>query len=77
MSIRVTCGEDIYECTKAVKGDNYITLYDGDRAIVTFAGISDFSGYTIEGGDWSDPEPTSEEQLRADVDYIMAMEGIQ
>ena len=77
MSIRVTCGEDIYECTKAVKGDNYITLYDGDRAIVTFAGISDFSDYTIEGGDWSDPEPTGEEQLRADVDYIMAMEGIQ
>lgn len=54
-----------FECTKAVKGPDYVVLYDSDREIVRCSGITDFSGYSIEGGEWSLPEPTAEERLAA------------
>ena len=63
-----------YECTKAEKGTNYIQLYNGEEKGVLFAGISDFSGYSIEGGEWSAPTPTEGEVLRADVDYLLMMQ---
>jgi len=35
-------------CSKAVKGANYIKLYDSSgNVIATFSGISDFSGYSL------------------------------
>ena len=63
--ITVYAHEECYECTKAVKGPDYIRLYDGESVICTFSGISDFSGYGIEGGEWTDPEPTLEELFNA------------
>ena len=45
-------GEKI-ECNKAVKGPDYIILDDGMGA--SFYGIRDFSGYSLEGGEWSEP----------------------
>lgn len=65
---------EVYECTKAEKGTNYIQLYNGKEQGVLFAGISDFSGYSIEGGEWSAPTPTEGEVLRADVDYLLMMQ---
>ena len=44
-----------FECSKATKGPDYIILDDGMGA--AFYGISDFSGYTVEDGEWSEPEP--------------------
>ena len=72
--MKVIAGIESYECTKAVKGERFIALYDGESEIVTFAGISDFSGYSIEGGEWSAPTPTEGEVLRADVDYLLMMQ---
>ena len=49
-----------YPCAKAVKGEDYVRLYDEDGTITeSFSGISDFSGFSIEGGEWSAPETPS------------------
>ena len=75
--ITVTIYNEEYECTKAVKGDDYIRLYDeNDYCILSCEGVSSFDGYSISGGDWSEPEPTEDEMMRADLDYcLMMLEG--
>ena len=51
--IKVTYEETVYECTRAVKGVNYIRLYDSSNSLVAaFEGVSDFSMFTIEDGEW-------------------------
>ena len=72
--MKVIAYGEVHECTKAEKGTNYIQLYNGGEKGVLFAGISDFSGYSIEGGEWSAPTPTEGEILRADVDYLLMMQ---
>lgn len=53
-----------YECAKAVKGADYIHLFDANgNCIASFDGISDFSLFTIDGGEWTTPEPTQEERI--------------
>ena len=68
-------GQD-FPCTKAVKdGDKaYIYLEDGGK--VEFKGVSDWSVFSLDGGEWSLPEVTAAEQLRADVDFLVAMTGV-
>ena len=46
-----------YECTKAVKGPNFVHLYQGDLVILSCLGVSDFSDYILTDGEWSDPDP--------------------
>lgn len=46
-----------YECTRAVKGRDFVYLYQGDIIILTCLEISDFSGYVLTDGEWSDPDP--------------------
>lgn len=42
-----------YECARAVKGVDYIKLYDENNApVVAFYKISDFSAFTLEEGMW-------------------------
>ena len=70
----VTVYGDPYECAKAIRGKDFVDLYNEDGELVAgFSGISDFSGYTIEGGDWSKPEPTREDQIEAQVTYTAMM----
>ena len=46
----------IYTADKAVKGPNYMHLLDeNDTVIASFEGISDFAGYELLEGEWSDP----------------------
>lgn len=62
------------ECTKAVKGADCINLYDGENVIAEFKGITDFAGYELSGGEWSKPEPTTEErmtELAETIDIIL------
>ena len=48
--------ENSFECTTAIKGDNYIHLLDENGIMVAaFDSISDFSGFTLENGSYSDP----------------------
>lgn len=51
---------DAYECAQAERGPDFVRLYDADGALmIAFAGIRDFAGYSIEGGEWTEvtPEP--------------------
>lgn len=50
-----------YPCSKAVKGDDYVHLVNANgKLIVAFDGVSDFSGFTITGGNWIIPTPEDE-----------------
>ena len=68
----IAYGEN-YECTKAEKGTNYIQLYNGEEKGILFAGISDFSGYSIECGEWSAPTPTQADRTEAQATYTAMM----
>lgn len=65
---------DEYDCVKAIKGKDYITAFNNEGAVVSFSGISDFSGFTLTGGEFSEPEPTKEELLEIQMtDLQMAV----
>ena len=69
--------DKVFECEKAVKGSDFIHLYNANGgAVASFEGVSDFNLFTIEGGEWIAPEPTAEEQLRADIDFLAIMTGV-
>ena len=70
MKLIVDKAEDI-ECTKVVKGEDFIDVYDGDNVIWQFGGISDFSGYELVDGEYSSPEPTQLEKMQAQIDMLM------
>lgn len=62
-------GGDKISCTKAVKGADFITCYEGDSDIISFEGIKDFSGYALtdEKGnsvEFSEPEIDEMTQLQ-------------
>ena len=72
------CLNEEIECVVAVKGSDYIRLYADDamtQEIASFGGVSDFTGFKLIGGEWTVPPATAEEQLRADVDYLLMLEG--
>ena len=70
MKLIVDKAEEI-ECTKVVKGEDFIDVYDGDNVIWQFGGISDFSGYELVDGEYSSPEPTQLEKMQAQIDMLM------
>lgn len=47
-----------HECARAEKGAKHVSLFDaaGD-CIARFDGISDFAGYLVEGGEWTEVGP--------------------
>lgn len=52
----VTYLGESYECSVALKGANYIHLLDAKGYLTAaFDGVSDFSGFTISGGNWTTP----------------------
>ena len=54
--ITVTVYGETYECVTAYKGSDYIRLVDAIGMVTaSFTGISDFSGFSISGGNWSTP----------------------
>ena len=54
----VTYLGESYECSVALKGANYIHLLDvNGRMIAAFDGVSNFSGFSISGGNWTVPAP--------------------
>ena len=59
----IAFGEE-FLCARAVKGKDYVELYGGDgTCLASFSGVSDFSGYRIEGGAWSDPVPAEADDI--------------
>ena len=48
--------DQTYDCTTAIKGDDYIHLLDGDGVLVgCFEGITDFSKFTLNNGSYTSP----------------------
>lgn len=46
-----------YPCAKAVKGADYIHLLDEDGNVITaFHGVADFSGFSLSGCNWTQPD---------------------
>lgn len=66
--MKVYAHNETYECKKATKGPDYIILDDGMGA--AFYGISDFNGYVLEGGEWSEPEDTETKRMQAQIDAL-------
>ena len=61
----VIANDKVIPCAKAVKGADFLWLYDEiGTLIASFNGVSDFSGYSIEG-DWDAPVPTVQERIDA------------
>lgn len=59
-----------YPCERAVKDETAGSVYAFDEAgriIFQALKVKDFSGYTLEGGEWSDPAPDE----RADMDAML------
>ena len=80
MIVHVPGDRDV-SCSAAVKGANYIALYDENGAeIERHAGISDFTGYSVSDGAWIIPKGTVESRLDAydtELDQIVTiMEGL-
>ena len=58
--VKLQIGDETIECKKAVKGENYIHIYNTDDNIsLAFDYISDFSAYELLEGEWTYPEPTN------------------
>jgi hypothetical protein len=56
--------DESYECEKAVKGSDFIRLFDSNNnCIVSFEGVNDLNAFTIENGELSEAEPTAEERI--------------
>lgn len=56
-------GQEI-PCTRAERGVDFVRAYDADGScIFEAARVADFSGYTLEGGTWSEAEPTNGERI--------------
>lgn len=51
--IQVNYSGRVYECARAVRGVNYVRLYDASNIqLAAFEEVSDLSGFTISGGEW-------------------------
>lgn len=59
----VAHGQEI-NCTRAEKGTDFVRAYDESGVCVFEASrVTDFSGYTLSGGEWSTAEPSAEERI--------------
>ena len=47
----------IYDADAAIRGENYVHLITNGVITASFEGISDFVGYELLEGEWSEPEP--------------------
>ena len=74
MIIRVF--NDEIECCKAIKGADFIKCLDENGNVLTeFKGITNFSLFEVIGGDFTAPEPTEFEKFRADLDFVLMLNG--
>ena len=72
----VTFAGQRFTCSKAVRDGDNATLFLTQGGAVEFSGVHNWDAFTIQDGDWSAPDITPEQQLRADVDFIAIMTGV-
>ena len=64
------------ECQKAIKGIDFIKcLGENGNVLAEFSKITDFSLFEVVGGDFTAPEPTEFEKMRADMDFVLMLNG--
>lgn len=71
--MKVTFMSETYDCARAVRSGDKATLYTIEDGAIEFGGVSDWSVFTLEGGDWSAPEPTREDKIEAQAMYTALM----
>lgn len=82
--MKITFANQSLECIKAIRADDNATIYLADGGKAEFIGVSDFSQFVFEGGDWEiqpepepEPEATTEELLlglAADHEYRISLQ---
>lgn len=56
--MKVIAYGEVFECSRAVKGGNFIILYDEQGVAFTrFEGINSFDSYSIIDGEWESATP--------------------
>lgn len=51
-------------CARVEKGTDFVRAYDESGVCVFEASrVTDFSGYTLDGGTWNTAEPSAEERI--------------
>lgn len=59
MAITVTYNGKTYSCATALKGPDYVHLIQSSgKLFVAFDGVTDFSGFTLTGGSWTNVSST-------------------
>lgn len=71
--MKFTAYGELIECEKAIKGANYIHVYNNGVCDMAFDGISNFDGYELIDGEWSMPEATDFERVEAQTLYTALM----
>lgn len=74
--MKVLFADQQFDCSRAVRDGSTATLCLNEGGTVTFSGVQNWDAFTIQGGDWSEPDITPEQQLRADVDFLAIMTGV-
>lgn len=74
--MKVSVAGEQFACSKAVRDGDKATLFLDEGGTAVFSGVHDWDAFTLEGGAWSLPDVTPQEQLRADVDFLAAMTGV-
>lgn len=60
-----------YECSRVVKGVDWIQCYAENQPTTRFEGITDFSKFTLEGGEFEEaPEPVDVDQLKEQIAFL-------
>lgn len=74
--MKVSFAGQTFDCTRAVRSSDTATLYLTEGGTVEFCGVNNWEAFSLTGGDWSLPDVTETEQLRADVDFLAIMTGV-
>lgn len=75
--IKINAYGEEFVCSKAVKGSDYIYLFNEDnKNIISFDGISSFDNYILLEGIWSNPEPTDKERISELETLVLQLTGI-
>lgn len=71
--MNVTIYGEIFPCDRAVKGPDWVRLYQNREETAAFFGITDFSTYSLEGGQWeASSESPSLESLQEESALLKA-----
>lgn len=76
--MRVIFAGETYDCLRAVRTEDRATLYLTDGGTVEFIGVSDFSVFTFEDGNWAgmtaDEARALRDKLLAETDWTELMD---